>query len=1080
MQLTLDLSLIVAICTTIYLMGFSLGTSSSRSLENWTIYVSLLIFTGVLIFRICRWKQLCQLEKNGDSLERELTWESLAGKPYEEDRYGENEEKVEQNAESWQAEERPSFLEEIFQRVLRVAEGWLEDDVKQKLQDCLEEGFLDFALSENNRFSSDWSLQKVKLQLGDQKPLIRNYEFDEQLLERNNSDERVLSLQSVVSVYFKSFMKLSLVRKVAVVDNKIILLSPTSGEQEACGITLHVTVKDVAIDTRIEAELLPEYPFLGSISFCILEPVNFNIDFHISTDSEVSFLTSSSEDENTVSSDFFKEDNLNQLLFHFIDEAVFRYIAYPNVRTIHFPEANIEQPKTELTINTTDVSKPLVEQRTTDGMESFESDNLVELHLIEGFLSFKEPCDEATRFSTGQVGVYVKLKNFNDAVIFTSSIAYCNKNMEWKHVWKIPVIHFQNGCILLEVFLGNMQSDDIYLGRLHLSYNKTFEETEKWYSVKEELKSNIDVLKLRVLMRLLSPPENEESVVYSSNVNSPVVPAEVTEQQPPKLRRFSSTGSASQEGSESMLKRLGKKLLFQRYSLEVTTHDWSLECILLHMRTMISKEQGVSRRFDTEGSKGINFSSLSMTSKRSDDIYTFSGSDAVEWLLTNSRNKISSRNEAVEILKTCHDLGIFLAVDGHLRRHHIFVDSSTSKYSFSPFYRKSVEQSEGRSHACVLNQGQILVFSTNSLLTGSIEFPMLKASQPVLGLGEKLVLHVAELFKKQSFGLDELVFIPKLEPKYFRFLRTCRKLQYISYDVLRSMSSVEKICFFINVYNALFLHSLIVSGIPKGLIGSEEASDSYLEANVLFREAICYRIGMTKDKETHSNLIFSLNDILHGILRCNRTPSSCCQDWVDYRTSVDSTCKKHASEEDPSCSVYFPLKDIRAALSVKMVDFDPRVHFLLLNYPSLQPRVLYLCKPSNLNLLLNEATCSVCEENVDVNEGKKTVSLPCIFRNHIEDFLPPEVYGDASGGMDINAAYELLRVAAEFLPNDSEKKVALSRLLVSCLDSDKSGSDQLLADCVHLFFENPRGDERRNMPFVTFSKELAQELEISK
>lgn len=34
-----------------------------------------------------------------------------------------------------------------------MAEGWLEDAVKQKLQDCLEEGFLDFALSENVRHS---------------------------------------------------------------------------------------------------------------------------------------------------------------------------------------------------------------------------------------------------------------------------------------------------------------------------------------------------------------------------------------------------------------------------------------------------------------------------------------------------------------------------------------------------------------------------------------------------------------------------------------------------------------------------------------------------------------------------------------------------------------------------------------------------------------------------------------------------------------------------------------------------------------------------------------------------------------
>jgi len=578
-------------------------------------------------------------------------------------------------------------------------------------------------------------------------------------------------------------------------------------------------------------------------------------------------------------------------------------------------------------------------------------------------------------------------------------------------------------------------------------------------------------------MKLSSLTENEESAAFSSNIATPQVTPEVSEQQP-KLRRFSSTGSTSQEGTESMLKRLGKKLLFQRESVEVIAHDWSLEDILFHMRAMISKEKGLLKRSEPEMSKGLHFS---MTPKRSDDVYSFCGSDAVDWLLMNSSKRISCRSEAVEILRTCADLGIILPLDGHIRRHHGFVDSSTFKCTFSPFFRKYAEQLEEKSHACVLNQGQILVFSTNSLLTGSIEFPMLKASQPVVGLGEKLILHVAELLRKQSFGLDEFVFIPKLEPKYFRFLRTCRKLQYISYDVLRNISPVERMCFFINVYNALFLHCLMVSGVPKSTVGvTEDTSDCCENKTSLFREAICYRIGSKKDKDVLSNLLFSLNDILHGILRCNRSASSCYQDWSD-RNSMDSTCKKSStSEEYPACNVYFSLRDVRAELSMKMADFDPRIHFILLNYPSFQPKMLYLCKPSNLELVLKEATHVFCEQNVDVNEERKMVWLPSIFRNYIEDFLPPEIYGDATGGMDINAAYELLRVAAELLPNDSEKKVALSRVLVSCLDSDKNGSDQLLSECVHLSFQDPSSADQSSVPFITLSKELTHELEISK
>jgi len=67
--------------------------------------------------------------------------------------------------------------------------------------------------------------------------------------------------------------------------------------------------------------------------------------------------------------------------------------------------------------------------------------------------------------------------------------------------------------------------------------------------------------KLRILMKLSSLTENEESAAFSSNIATPQVTPEVSEQQP-KLRRFSSTGSTSQEGTESMLKRLGKKCMF--------------------------------------------------------------------------------------------------------------------------------------------------------------------------------------------------------------------------------------------------------------------------------------------------------------------------------------------------------------------------------------------------------------------------------------------------------------------------------------------------------------------------------------
>lgn len=102
----MDLSLILAICVTVYLMGFSFGTTSSRSLENWNIYVCLFIFTGVLVYRLCRWKRLCQLEKIEDGFEREFSSVSLTEKNAEEPESEEPGKKVQLEGSDQASEEK--------------------------------------------------------------------------------------------------------------------------------------------------------------------------------------------------------------------------------------------------------------------------------------------------------------------------------------------------------------------------------------------------------------------------------------------------------------------------------------------------------------------------------------------------------------------------------------------------------------------------------------------------------------------------------------------------------------------------------------------------------------------------------------------------------------------------------------------------------------------------------------------------------------------------------------------------------------------------------------------------------------
>jgi hypothetical protein len=72
------------------------------------------------------------------------------------------------------------------------------------------------------------------------------------------------------------------------------------------------------------------------------------------------------------------------------------------------------------------------------------------------------------------------------------------------------------------------------------------------------------------------------------------------------------------------------------------------------------------------------------------------------------------------------------------------------------------------------------------------------------------------------------------------------QLEYVD---LTTMSSEQRLCFFINVYNTLYMHGWIIA--------SQEAEQDYSD----FLESYGYRIG---------GLYFSLSDIKHGILRCNR------------------------------------------------------------------------------------------------------------------------------------------------------------------------------------------------------------------
>ena len=94
---------------------------------------------------------------------------------------------------------------------------------------------------------------------------------------------------------------------------------------------------------------------------------------------------------------------------------------------------------------------------------------------------------------------------------------------------------------------------------------------------------------------------------------------------------------------------------------------------------------------------------------------------------------------------------------------------------------------------------------------------------------------------------------------------------------LSKLSQAELLAFFSNVYNTLIVHAYIVVGFPISKLEYD-----YIKA--LARYSIC-------------GMLFSLDDILHGILRGNRHPTDRQQ---KYFLENDPRAQYALREPDPS------------------------------------------------------------------------------------------------------------------------------------------------------------------------------------
>jgi len=166
--------------------------------------------------------------------------------------------------------------------------------------------------------------------------------------------------------------------------------------------------------------------------------------------------------------------------------------------------------------------------------------------------------------------------------------------------------------------------------------------------------------------------------------------------------------------------------------------------------------------------------------------------------------------------------------------------------------------------------------------------------------------------------------------------------------------------------------------------------DSMIDSLFVFvYRTVKYNIG---------SYVFSLDDIYHGILRCNQTPPgmnislfACLESLTKSRTYQwctptqigFSVFKRQFMKSDPRCDFAVSPVDPRyVSFGCRWLDshtYNPfRIHFLL-GYGTRQSPVIYVLHPSSLQIL-NIASTQYFDSRVKVDVNSARISLPKKFR----------------------------------------------------------------------------------------------------
>lgn len=198
--------------------------------------------------------------------------------------------------------------------------------------------------------------------------------------------------------------------------------------------------------------------------------------------------------------------------------------------------------------------------------------------------------------------------------------------------------------------------------------------------------------------------------------------------------------------------------------------------------------------------------------------------------------------------------------------------------------------------------------------------------------GNEMKVNYAEMTKSEAFH---------------SFVDYAKKLDSIDLTLL---NETELKSFFLNLYNVLSLHAFSLR--------SDRSTMTIMDKINLFALA-SYQVGP---------FVLSLNDIEHGILRCNR-PAPILFQSTQFRGSSVET-------------------DSRLRLSLLL---DPRIHFAInCGSKSCPPISVFNDDDVLLNQQLNLAARSFIANDVEIYEEKRTIRLSKLFYYYKDDFGPSD------------------------------------------------------------------------------------------